>query len=108
MLYWSIKIIIISFILIFLVHHLINYFTSILTIPKEKDLYTSNSQKYELMNNILMEGNKIETNSVDVKNEFKENENNMKDELKNFLKSQMALPATAQNDVIGYTTLENL
>lgn len=106
MLYWSIKIIIISFILIFLVHHLINYFTSILTVPKEKDLFTSNNLKYELMNNILMEGNKIETNSVEIKNES--NENNMKDELKNFLKSQMAIPSTAQNDVIGYTTLENL
>ena len=106
MLYWSIKIIIISFILIFLVHHLINYFTSVLTVPKEKDLYTSNNQKYELMNNILMEGNKSEPKSVEINNESKEN--NMKDELKNFLKSQLALPSSASNDVIGYTDLNNL
>ena len=107
MLYWSIKVITISFILIFLVHHLINYFKSILTIPKEKDLYTSNNQKYELMNNILIEGSKIdEKKTVEIINET--TDNNMKDELKNFLKSQMTIPSNTQNDEIGYTNLENL
>lgn len=113
MLYWSVKIIIISFILIFLIHHLIKYFTSILTIPKEKDLYASNNLKYELLNNILIDGNKTESKAEEknesVKDEFNmKDESKMKNELKNFLKSQMALPSSASNERIGYTNLDAL
>lgn len=105
MLYWSIKIIIISFILIFLIHHLINYFTSLLTIPKEKDLYTINNQKYELLNNILIDGNKPVSKPEEKKELVKEN--NMKDELKKFLKSQMAIPSSTSIEGIGYTNLDS-
>ena len=53
MLYWTIKITIISMTLIFLVHHLISFFTSTLTVPKIKDILTSSTQKYDLIYNII-------------------------------------------------------
>ena len=53
MLYWTIKITIISITLIFLVHHLISFFTSTLTVPKIKDILTSSTQKYDLIYNII-------------------------------------------------------
>ena len=53
MLSWVIQITIISFILIFLVHHLINFFKSTLTVPKIKDLVNTPTQKYENMYNII-------------------------------------------------------
>ena len=40
MLSWVIQITVISIVLIFLVHHLINFFKSTLTVPKIKDLVT--------------------------------------------------------------------
>jgi hypothetical protein len=47
MLSWVIQITFISIILIFLVHHLINFFKSTLTVPKIKDLVNSPNQKYQ-------------------------------------------------------------
>ena len=46
MLSWVIQITLISIILIFLVHHLINFFKSTLTVPKIKDLVNTSSKKY--------------------------------------------------------------
>jgi len=56
MLYWSIQITIISIILIFLVHHLILFFKTNLTVPKIKDLVNSPTQKYQNMYNIISSG----------------------------------------------------
>ena len=110
MLYWTIKITIISITLIFLVHHLISFFTSTLTVPKIKDILSSSTQKYELIYNII--------SKPDLQNQYvpqhqyvpqQQNENNesynkstsidllpntssddnMKLELKNFIKKQM-------------------
>ena len=53
MLFWSIKITIVSIIFIFLVHYLINFFKSTLTVPKIKDLVNTPTKKYESMYNIL-------------------------------------------------------
>jgi len=44
---WIIQITIISIILIFLVHHLINFFKSVLTVPKIKDLENTPNEKYK-------------------------------------------------------------
>ena len=44
---WIIQISLISIILIFLVHHLINFFKTTLTVPKIKDLVHSPNQKYK-------------------------------------------------------------
>jgi len=102
MLYWTIKISIISIILIFLVHHLISFFTSTLTVPKIKDILTSSSQKYELIYNIISKPDITQplynnnspqnmynkTTSIDLLPNAS-SDDNMKLELKNFIKNQM-------------------
>jgi len=95
MLSWAIQITIISIILIFLVHHLINFFKSTLTVPKIKDLVNTPTKKYENMYSIINNGN---TSEIPEKNNdytlidllpTKNDDTNMKSELKNFLKSQL-------------------
>jgi hypothetical protein len=93
MLSWIVQITIISIVLIFLVHHLINFFKSTLTVPKIKDLVNTPTQKYENMYNII---NQNKSNNLDLNKEYtlidllpKKDEPNMKNELKNFLKSQL-------------------
>jgi hypothetical protein len=95
MLSWTIQITIISIVLIFLVHHLFNFFKSTLTVPKIKDLVNTPTQKYENMYNIINK-NKQVNNNLDVNNEYtlidllpKKDDSTMKSELKNFLKSQL-------------------
>ena len=95
MLSWIIQITIISIVLIFLVHHLINFFKSTLTVPKIKDLVNTPAQKYESMYNIINKQNTC-LESLKSNNEYtlidllpKKDETNMKSELKNFLKSQL-------------------
>ena len=109
MLFWSIKITLLSIILIFLVHYLINFFKSTLTVPKIKDLVNTPTQKYENMFNVMSLSNKQNTinNSNNININTSEDNNNsqisyteidllpkpdeksMKNELKNFLKKQM-------------------
>jgi hypothetical protein len=107
---WVIQITIISIILIFLVHHLINFFKSTLTVPKIKDLVNTPIQKYENMYNIIKKNsntsinmeNYINTNTstneeyTSTNEEYtlidllpKKEEPTMKNELKNFLKKQL-------------------
>ena len=105
MLYWTIKITIISIILIFLVHHLISFFTSTLTVPKIKDIMSSSSHKYELIYNIISKPDVAphqyihqplhendesynKTTSIDLLPNAS-SDDNMKNELKNFIKNQM-------------------
>jgi hypothetical protein len=95
MLSWAIQITIISIVLIFLVHHLINFFKSTLTVPKIKDLVNTPTQKYEKMYSIINNGTTSEI--IDKNNDYtlidllptKNEDTNMKSELKNFLKSQL-------------------
>jgi hypothetical protein len=95
MLYWIIQTTIISFVLIFLIHHLINFFKSTLTVPKIKDLVNTSTQKYEDMYTIIQQKT---NNDPIIQKEVKDytlidllpqNEVSMKSELKNFLKSQL-------------------
>lgn len=95
MLYLILKISIISLLLIFLVHHLINFFKSTLTVPKIKDLVNTSTQKYEDMYTIIQQKT---NNDPIIQKEVKDytlidllpqNEVSMKSELKNFLKSQL-------------------
>ena len=64
MLLWLFKISFFSFILIFLIHHLFNYFKDNLTIPKTRDLVNKPLEKYKEMYEIInskqtdTEGNK--------------------------------------------------
>jgi hypothetical protein len=111
MLSWILQITIISIVLIFLVHYLINFFKSTLTVPKIKDLVNSPTQKYENMYNIISKNNSkpINNNDYNDNNDNNYNVNNaemeytltdllptqqqnktdMKNELKSFLKKQM-------------------
>lgn len=120
MLPWIIQITVISIILIFLVHHLINFFKSTLTVPKLKDLVNRPNLQYENIYNIVNQDNKqsakLQYKNLDIENEYTlidllpQNDNadgnlsvnananpnpnpnpelKMKNELKDFLKSQL-------------------
>jgi hypothetical protein len=102
MLIWIIQFTIISIVLIFLVHYLINFFKSTLTVPKIKDLVNTPTQKYENMFSIISksnyDSNNLTTNSnTNLNNNYEytmkdllpKPENDMKSELKNFLKKQL-------------------
>lgn len=108
MLFWTIKITVISIIFIFLVHYLINFFKSVLTVPKIKDLVNSPNKKYESMYNTIKNYERNKSSEIDT-NESSSNvveedytliellpptndesqKPTMKNELKNFLKKQL-------------------
>jgi hypothetical protein len=112
MLFWTVQTILISFILIFLVHHLITYFKQILTVPKTKDLVNSPIQKYNDMFKIIggAERSNLNANPTslniniedylpkpgftpeEIKNDVNQE---MKNELKSFLKKQMTTNASS-------------
>jgi hypothetical protein len=119
MLSWIVQITIISIVLIFLVHHLINFFKSTLTVPKIKDLVNVPTQKYENMYNIINNQKMYKNENVNVNKNVNENVDNeytlidllpkekekgkgdsMKSELKNFLKSQFTNSKTTENNNI--------
>ena len=87
MLYWSLKITVMSILLIFLVHYLIDFFKSTLTVPKVKDLVNAPSQKYEDMYKIIEQKNNDSYTEIDLLPKI--NVENMKNELKSFLKEQL-------------------
>jgi len=110
MLSWIIQITIVSFIFIFLVHHLINFLKTTLTVPKIKDLVNSPSQKYENMYNIIKNNSSSNTHSLTPNSDYtlidllpiKQDEPvSMKNELKNFLKKQMKGSTSAPLDTIS-------
>jgi hypothetical protein len=104
MLSWIIQATVISIVLIFLVHYLFNFFKSTLTVPKIKDLVNTPTQKYDNMFSIISKGNYDSNNLVTntnsntnlsdnyeytMKDLLPKPENDMKSELKNFLKKQL-------------------
>ena len=103
MLIWIIQFTIISIVLIFLVHYLINFFKSTLTVPKIKDLVNTSTQKYENMFSIISKNNYelsdtlARNSNTNLSNNYEytmkdllpKPENDMKSELKNFLKKQL-------------------
>jgi hypothetical protein len=101
MLSWIIQISVISIIFIFLVHHLIGFFKTTLTVPKIKDLVNSPSQKYQYMFDTISKtepsGSEMNYTSIDllptdlntISIDAPPSKDVMKDELKNFLKKQM-------------------
>jgi len=108
MLAWVIQISIVSFIFIFLVHHLIGFFKTTLTVPKIKDLVNSPSQKYQHIfdtintntnsytklntDNLNSNPNPNSYTAIDLlpSSDFNASPKDaMKDELKSFLKKQL-------------------
>jgi DNA-directed RNA polymerase sigma subunit (sigma70/sigma32) len=111
MLFWIIKITLISVIFIFLVHYLINFFKSVLTVPKIKDLVNSPTKKYENMYKILKDTSNTETTSnnddytlIDLlpSSEEEEVKPTMKNELKNFLKKQLNETSLSEGSYNNY------
>jgi len=120
MLYWTIQITLISIILIFLIHHLIHFFKSTLTVPKIKDLVNSPTQKYENMYNIIKHSQTNDNNNdkSSINNEEytmfdllpKPEEKTMKSELKNFLKKQLnsSSSTTTNNQILDISTINSM
>ena len=112
MLSWILQITIISIILIFLVHHLIQFFRDTLTVPKIKDLVNAPAQKYESMFSAMNHGIR---ESINYNTNFDENYKksllppsasptefdvaSMKDELKSYLKNQHFQSSSSINDL---------
>jgi len=92
MLGWTLQITFISIILIFIIHCIINYLKTTLTVPKVKDLV--NSQKYEniykIINNEddgdIKDGDYYNVDELLPKSDMMDG---MKTELKNFFKKQL-------------------
>ena len=111
MLFWSLQITVISIILIFLVHHLIVFFKSNLTVPKVKDLVNAPAQKYEdiyktissredsssYMYSLLPKQNGNSKSNSNPEPKFVPNVASMKDELKNFLKTKIKADSGTTN-----------
>ena len=91
MLVWTIQIIFVSFLFILLIHHLISFFKNTLTVPKIKDLVRSTNKQYANIYEVI---NKNDTDNNEQNSSYIDllpvsNSNNMKDELKFFLKEQL-------------------
>jgi hypothetical protein len=112
MLSWILQISIISIIFIFLVHHLLCFFKSTLTVPKMKDLVNSPAKKYQDIFDTITNTNSntnfnrnkyLPSENADTNSDYTDihllpTENtimnsssgtDMKDELKSFLKKQL-------------------
>lgn len=94
MIAWIFQIIIGSFLFIFLVHHLIGFLKSTLTIPKIKDLVDSPSEKYkniyaQLSNKTNLQQQQQQPEQSNVPADVKDN--NMKQDLKSFFKKQLSV-----------------
>ena len=90
MLSFVIQISVISIIFIFLVHHLLMFFKSTLTVPKIKDLVNTSPQKYENMFNVISNKKTPSfNNGYNIEDLIPKSNNDMKSELKMFLKNQL-------------------
>ena len=86
MFFWIVQTTILSVVFIFLVHYLIEFFKSTLTVPKLKDLVNSPTQKYQNMFNVIQTPNEP---LAPYKISELIPQSDMKNELKSFLKKQM-------------------
>ena len=122
MLFWTFQITLISIILIFLVHHLISFFKTTLTVPKIKDLINVPAQKYESMfqtishssssssSNNTYDFSKDYTGDASTNINLKPDTSVMKNELKNFLKNQLkgeTVKTSSQNNFTDISTLDS-
>lgn len=115
MLSWIIQMSIISIVFIFLVHHLLYFFKSTLTVPKVKDLVNSPSQKYQHIFDTLQKSssnaNNLSYTNIDdlvPKEEEKETSSSMKSELKNFLKKQLNSNDNSSMNVMGFDSYDTI
>jgi hypothetical protein len=109
MLGWIIQISIISIIFIFIVHHLLVFFKTTLTVPRVKDLVNCPTQKYQDIYNTITinkHDNDNDNNTTDIDMLPTEQSENMKDELKSFLKKQLKKDDDVypSGDTMGYAS----
>ena len=91
MILWVLQSTILSAALIFLVHHLFQFFKSTLTVPKIKDLVNAPARKYEAMYTVIQQN---------------KSNDNMKEELKSFFKKQMDISESTTNiNSLQYSTV---
>jgi hypothetical protein len=110
MLSWVIQITVISIILIFLIHHLVNFFKSTLTVPKIKDLVNTSTQKYENIYNIIKKNsNSFPREDYTLTDLLpKKEELTMKNELKNFLKKQLHSSSEDGTSIVALDSISNM
>jgi|TARA_Y100000589_G_C27102495_1_gene608666 hypothetical protein len=107
---WIIKISVISLVLIYLVHHLYDFFVKNLTTPKIKDLVNQPQHKYDEILKKMNTAEETKNNTIINSKTEKLNEeqnNNMKLELKNFLNSELKKNSTvdfANQESLQYST----
>jgi hypothetical protein len=70
MLFWTLKIVIISVIVIAITHNLYIYFKNILTKPKIKDFIDSPNKQYDEILNILQNNQNNQNNQTSMKSEL--------------------------------------
>ena len=118
---WIIKVSVVSFLFIFLLHYLYSFFKTTLTSPKIKDLVNKPMRKYDsiydsLQNNqncieeteCVNMSNSLHSNSTYTQNPLKQN---MKDELKKYLNELSGSGGNKANDNgsnIGATSVGGL
>jgi len=115
MILWTIQTAILCFVLIFLIHHLLNFFTETLTVPKVKDLIYAPAQKYEKIYQTIQQssssGKNNDSNTIGNSNTTSLAEllppattmdtETMKNELKSFLKNQQKPKEFVSNDTFS-------
>ena len=99
MLYWIIQTTLISIIFICVLHFLIDFYTSVLTVPKVKDLVNNPAKKYETIYNIIANNPPSEYNPPT--SEYNPSKDDMKNELKNFLKQQLNVSSSTDISTLG-------
>jgi len=99
MLSWTIQITIISLILILLLHHLFQFFKNTLTVPKVKDLVNAPHKKYQNIINHIEYQTPLQEQNI-LSSDLKEN---MKNELKDFLKMQNTSSGLGANSSIDFS-----
>lgn len=88
-----------------MVHHLIMFFKTTLTVPKIKDLVNSPNQKYQnIFDTISNKTNTYTDIELLPQEESPIEQDSMKDELKSFLKKQL----NNDNDTSNITGIESL
>jgi len=104
MLAWIIQMSLISIIFIFLVHHILMFFKTTLTVPKIKDLVNSPNQKYQNIYDTIANNNSNTNASANSYTaiELLPTENTMKDELKMFLKKQLNNDTAITNNYANF------
>jgi hypothetical protein len=105
MLYWTIQFTFISMLLIFLIHYLINFFKATLTVPKIKDLVKTPLQKYDSMYSIISNSSS-NNNTIDNQRDYKQDPVLMKNELKNFLKTQLTNSTSTDISTLNPTSTQ--